>query len=432
MTTQNAIQTELAKLDEQWHSFLDSDKAIFHWRFRPTDQPLANTFIKVKEQFDENDPQLFVQLTVPFSNAQEFGWELAAELNRLMDEGKSHADEDSPQEDWQAPDLTQLKSGFHALFASCQVILDVFGDVMDNLVLAISPQAVKDPEQYRQWWAWACKVKSQYADEWPDNLKLLVIDHADKPFLLEQLQDQSQAMSVEACASMQAAVREIAEQADDGSDGGKLRVQLVAMNEAIVESDAQKLQQTSDKALPIAERNQWWDVWTTLLMTRAGGWLNMQRYPSALQDYRKAQEIASLGLEKETPGCDKLLLQAMLCEGTTLFLAEELEHAATAYAQTGEKAEALRDPWTALEAWRMASFSVERLDDRQGAWQHASKAFAVGKAMAQEQREQSTLPFVGQALLRLSPNQQVKTEVRDVFSEWLGKDWLNNVEKATA
>lgn len=432
MKSQNAMQRELAKLEEQWQAFLGSDKAILHWKVKAIDQQLANTFIKLKEQFSEEDPQFLVQLSVPFSGAQTFGWELAKELNRLMFEAKSAVDEEGPQEDWRAPDLGQLRSGFHALFASCHAILDAFGDVLDNLVLAIVPPQVTTVEAYRQWWEWACKVKTQYADEWPDSLRFIVFDSTEQPFLQQTLQSHPQVMSLSATANMQAAVRDLAQAADDGTDGAKVRVHLVAMNEAIADSDLGKLEDAAGQALPIAERNQWWDVWATLLMTRAGGCLNMQHFDKSLKDYRQAQQVASQGMGHQVPGCDKLLLQSMLCEGTSLFLADELEAATKAYSRTGEKAEELDDLWLAMEGWRMASFCAERLGEEKPAWQLASKAFALAKRMTPEQLEQSTVPFVGQALLRLSPNQQVKAEVQEVFAEWLGEDWLQNLEKATA
>ncbi len=431
MNKTNAMQREIAKLAEQWQEFADGDQAILHWLIKSSDLPIAQTFIKIKEQFDEENPEFFIQLTAPFSNMQEFGNDLAEELNQLITEGLVDAD-GGETKDWQAPDIRHAKSGFHALFMSCDLILKIFGDEVESLVLVIAPQAVKNPVEYQQWWAWACKIKQEYR-EWHPKLRLVVLDKAEQPFLSGTFAEQRTCVaSRQPPLNMQAAMKEIAQEADDGSDGAKLRLHLLDMNKAIGEGDKNLLDQSAKLALPLAEKNQWFDVWTTLLMTRAAGWLNFRHFEAAMKDYRQAQVVAGQGLEKNVPGCDKLLLQSLLCEGTTYFLADYLPQAAAAYQKAALKAEELQDSWICLEAWRMASFCMERLDDRQQAWQLGNKAFAIGKKMEPEQRAQSTLPFVGQALLRISPNQQVKAEVQNVFTQWLGDDWLSKLESAVA
>jgi hypothetical protein len=171
---------------------------------------------------------------------------------------------------------------------------------------------------------------------------------------------------------------------------------------------------------------------TTVLLTRAGGLLNFQKFPLAIADYKQAQMFAQLGIENKIPGCEKLLLQALLFEGTALFLADQLTPAAKAYEVAALKAEEFSDLWVALEAWRMAAFVSERLNQTTPAWQFATQALDVGKKMADEERAQSTLGFVGQAMLRLSANQQTKNDINTTFSELLGADWLKNVEGTAA
>ena len=52
MSGENAIQKEIAKLSEHWQVFTDGDHAILHWLVKPSNVALANTFIKIKEQFE--------------------------------------------------------------------------------------------------------------------------------------------------------------------------------------------------------------------------------------------------------------------------------------------------------------------------------------------------------------------------------------------
>lgn len=432
MGGENAIQKEIAKLTEHWQTFTDGDHAILHWLLKTADVPLANTFIKIKEQFDADNGDWFIQLTSEFRDMQSFAGDLTEEFNELIEEGLAEADGDTPLNDWKKPDLRKAQSGFHALFLSCDAILNLFGKDIELLTLVLSPTAVKKPQEYTQWWAWACKIRRDYK-EWNPKLKFLVLDNAEKPFLSQTItQNGDVALSQTPPLNFNAAARAVAEQANDGSDSGQFRLHLLDMNNAIGEQDRGKLEKSSAAALAITEKNQWLDMWTTTLMTRGGGWLNFKVFDLAVKDYRQAQQIALQGIEKQTPGCEKLLLQAMLFEGTAYFMANYLEHAAKAYQNAAKKAEELKDSWMCLEAWRMASLSMERFKKADIAWQFANQAFAVGRGMKPEEREQSTLAFVGQAMLRISPNGQVKAEVKNAFDRMLGEDWLKQMDAATA
>lgn len=430
MAQENAIQKEVEKLAQHWQEFTAGDHAILHWMIKATDIALANTFVQIKERFDQKNGEWFIQLTNEFVEINSYAGDLATELNRLMEEGLAQEYEEL-LDDWKKINLNEAQSGFHALFIVCGEILRLFGKNFEFLTLVISPTAVKKPQEYARWWALACKIRRDYR-EWDPKLKLLVLDKAEKPFLAETFADNSDvALSQTPPLDFNGAARAIAEQANDGSDSGHFRVHLLDLNNAITEQNKKKVEQASVAALAIAEKNQWFDMWTTVLMTRAAGWLNFKMFDQAIKDYRQAQQIATRGTEQQTPGCDKLLMQAMLFEGTAYFMANYFEHAAQAFVSAAKKAEELKDAWIRLEGWRMASLSMEHHKQKDMAWQYASQAFAVGREMADEERKQSTLAFVGHAMLRISPNSQVKSEVKNAFDRLLGEEWLEQVEAVT-
>lgn len=430
MAQENAIQKEVEKLAQHWQEFTAGDHAILHWMIKATDIALANTFVQIKERFDQKNGEWFIQLTNEFVEINSYAGDLATELNRLMEEGLAQEYEEL-LDDWKKINLNEAQSGFHALFIVCGEILRLFGKNFEFLTLVISPTAVKKPQEYARWWALACKIRRDYR-EWDPKLKLLVLDKAEKPFLAETFADNSDvALSQTPPLDFNGAARAIAEQANDGSDSGHFRVHLLDLNNAITEQNKKKVEQASVAALAIAEKNQWLDMWTTVLMTRAAGWLNFKMFDQAIKDYRLAQQVAVRGIEQQTPGCDKLLMQAMLFEGTAYFMANYFEHAAQAFVSAAKKAEELKDAWIRLEGWRMASLSMEHHKQKDMAWQYASQAFAVGREMADEERKQSTLAFVGHAMLRISPNSQVKSEVKNAFDRLLGEEWLEQVEAVT-
>ncbi|MFO1367347.1 MAG: hypothetical protein U1F46_00010 [Marinagarivorans sp.] len=433
----NPIEQEVGKLVSSWDEFLVSERSIAHWLINPADQSLVNAFVKINEQFDEKTGTWFIQLTSPFESSAAFACELNEELNHLIVEGLDDALAAEAEENTCAPEANRWQradaasaSGLPALLATIHQLLALFDKSLEQLTLVIKPAQIKSIDDYAHWWQELCRL-GRSRNTWPAALKWLVLDEAASGYLTKHFAPyQDQALTQTPAINLTAAAQAIAEQADDGSDAAKLRLLFLRLNTAIAEQNLTALHSAAEDALIITRQNQWPDMTTTVLLTRAGGLLNMQHYTPAIADYQQAQVFAALGVNNNIPGCEKLLLQAMLFTGTGFFLAEQLEQAASEFERTAGAAEEQNDLWTALEAWRMAAFSCERLKQPARAWQLALSALEVGKKMPAETREQSTLGFVGQAMLRLKPAAQ--NEIQHNFAELLGPDWLKKLEGAAA
>jgi len=434
----NPIQQELEKLDEQWEDFTSSKLPLFRWYFSPDDIQLGLTFIKVKEQLDEKNPELFIHLHSEFSALDNFGRALAEEMNEMIADGIADAGLEETQENkpattehqWSKPSLDDCTTGFNCIFRSCKHALDAFGDYVHNIVLVITPARINNNNQYTQWWAECCSIHSRY--HWPENLKLVLFD-TDKNSALAILarNQQEHIYTVDAPVNMAAAIQAVLHEVDDGSPNAKFRNLTVELQQAVGKQDKSLIEKLSVAAIAIAEEHHWLDMWVVTLLTRAAGYLSLQAYDLALNDYRAAQLIAAQGEQENIPGSNKLQLQAIICEGTCLFSAEHFYEAAIIYAKGAQLAEQQQDSMMTLEGWRMASFSMERVKDKNSAWDYAIKAVDAGRNMDEQQRAQSTLPFLGQALLRLSPNSEIDKQIKRNFTELLGEGWLENIEAMT-
>ncbi|MDF3012289.1 MAG: hypothetical protein K0Q78_493 [Cellvibrio sp.] len=438
MNNANPIQQELEKLDEQWEDFTSSKLPLFHWYFSPDDIQLGLTFVKVKEQLDEKNPELFIHLHSEFEEIDSFGRALAEEMNHMIEDGINDAGLEEAQENvppttihqWIKPELTTCTSGFNCIFRSCKHALDSFGDYVHNLVLVITPARIKDHSQYTQWWAECCDIHSRY--NWPKNLKLVVFDTDKNSTLATLVREQpTHIHSADAPVNMAAAIQAVLHEADDGSPNAKFRQHTVDLQQAVGKRDKSAIESLSAAAIALAEQHHWLDMWAVTLLTRAAGYLSLQAYDAALMDYRSAQLVSTQGEQENVPGCNKLQLQAIICEGTCLFSAERFDEAAIAYARGAQLAEQQGDFMLTLEGWRMASFSMERLKEKKSAWDYAMKAVEAGRKMDESARAQSTLPFLGQALLRLSPNNDIDKQIKLSFTEMLGDGWLENIEAMT-
>ena len=228
---------------------------------------------------------------------------------------------------------------------------------------------------------------------------------------------------------MRAAMQAVLEQADDGSPGARLRQHMTDLQEAAGKQDRPTLESHAAAALQVAQDQRWLDMWAAVLLIRAAGYLNLQAFADALNDYRAAQSIAQQGEAESAAGCEKLFVQAQVCEGTCLFNMERFEEAAVVYARAAQAAEQRDDLFLSLDSWRMASFCMERNKDEKQAWDYAKQSLDISRRMDAQQRSQSTLPFLGQAMIRLSPSAEVRDQVKLTFSELLNEDWLEQVQQ---
>ena len=435
MSTSNPIQRELEKLDEQWEEFIGSKLPILRWYFSPDDIELGLGFVKTREQLDEKNPELFIHLHSEFISAETFSFTLAEEMNQMIEEGIADAileEEESQapaktEHAWNKPDLGDSRTGYNALFRSCLKTLEAFGEYIHYLVVIITPAAIKNAQEYTQWWSHCCDINLRY--RWPDNLKLVFFDTHPQSPLARLAHDKPQHLhSLNAPVDMNAAIQAVLQEADDGSPNALFRNITVNLQRAIGKQDKPTMEKLAAAAIALAEEHRWLDMWVVTLLTRAAGYLGLQAYDAALIDYRAAQHIATQGEQENIPGCDKLRLQSMICEGTCLFSAGRFEEAANAYAKGAQLGEAQQDPLMTLEGWRMASFCMERAGYKKAAWDYGMKALEAGSNMDEQQRAQSTLPFLGQALLRISPNGDIDQHINQRFNELLGEGWLEHAE----
>lgn len=438
MSTPNPIQREIEKLHEQWEDFLNAKRPILRWHFLPDDIELGFGFIKIKEQLDEKNPELFIHLHAAFTSSETFSYSLAEELNQMIAEGIADAelDEAATQtqaatvHDWTAPDLNDCRIGYNALFRSCVHALRALDDYIHYLVIIVTPTAVNNRAAYTQWWSDCCEINARY--RWPANLKIVFFDIEKESSLALLAQQKPQHIySMDAPVDMNAAVQNVLKEADDGSPQAAFRNITVALQSAVGKQDKVAMEKLSANAIALAQAHHWLDMWAVTLLTRAAGYLGLQAYDLALADYRTAQTICAQGEQENVPGCNKLQLQACICEGTCLFSANRFEEAANAFAKGAQLAESQKDSLMTLEGWRMASFCMERAGFKKIAWDYGIKALEIGSAMNEDERAHSTLPFLAQALLRLSPNGDVDQHITQRFNELLGQDWQKNLEAMT-
>lgn len=432
MSPKNPIEKEIDKLSDQWEEFVDSDLPILRWLIDPDANQIAFAFVKIQEEFGDDTTDFFISLHSDFDHPDTYGITLANELNQAVAAGlvelARESDENAENEDsqdftWQAPNLNHTLSAYDAFIKSSKAVIDGFAEHFENLVLVIAPVNVANGKGYLEWWSEICRVHRDF-NVWPKNFRLVVFDNAKIPIFDELAAAwPEQICSLIPPLNLRAAINEVLDKADDGTPGAKFRKLFVDLNYGVQESDLPAIEKASEAALAIAGKHRWYDMWVSVLMLRASGLLNLGEVDRALQDYRQAQRFSEMGVKENKLGCDKLWLQALLSEGSALLSLRNYEDAAPVYRKSAELAEQQGDTMMCMDAWRMESFCYEQLKQENLAWQSALNALEAARKLDPAQVANTTAFYVGEALLRVAPDNQSEQDADDAMTQLLGQNW---------
>ena len=125
------------------------------------------------------------------------------------------------------------------------------------------------------------------------------------------------------------------------------------------------------------------------------------------------------------PTGPKLVLQSKLAEGAALVSEDQHAEAAKVYEEAAGLAEQLQDHMMTMESWRMAAYCHEISKQIEPSWRCGHAALDAAERLDADIRSTSTLPFVGQGLLRLVPQQnpEMANAIRERMNTLVGPDW---------
>ena len=422
MAKKNAIEQEVEKVETQWEEFVETGIPILRWLLTPGSNQLVSTFILTQENCDDSVADFFVPLYSPLKNAGDFGFNLVDELEQKMQEAaKSIDDEGQLSVDW--PALDRTSNALETLTLAAGSILDAFGEGFEYLVLVLRPSKVSSGRDWRSW----CEGLAQIAinpNYWPKNLRIVLLDDENYPVLDTVSEDNPQAIATRIPpVDLKGAMNAIFDEADDGSPGAAYRKQMVALHHAAEENDIPLVESSTESAMKIAGAHQWYGLWVSALFVRAGVYVANERVEDGIYDYQTAQRYAKMGYEQGEEGCGKHQIFALLSEASAWIALKKWADATGVYQRSAALSEELEEHFFHMDSWRMVSFCQEQQNLRGEAWKSGQKALQAAESLEPDQREASTLPYVGESQTRLAPSEQDRRTVEQKMVEFLGEDW---------
>jgi hypothetical protein len=146
----------------------------------------------------------------------------------------------------------------------------------------------------------------------------------------------------------------------------------------------------------------------------------------SLLSYQAARKTAGAAQAKGDPAGNKLIIQSGFGEGAVYVEQARWAEGAQIYEQTAAAAQQAGDTAMSLEAFRMAAYCHEQMPQPDEAWRCGWLALAAGENIAEDQRGATTLPVVGEGLLRLTayPSYSVMGhEIDGRMRALVGDDW---------
>lgn len=421
----NPILPRLARMRELWFAFeQDPASVIGCWTIAPEEFRMIEVFYEVEQTEEGEIPSLFIRFDSSFSDGRTYGESLFRELQEIFSQEENA--EVFKESGFSLPDLNldryppDANSWLAALAGFAKLVPDLEGAV----VAYLNPEKNDSPGEWVNWLMDLLDLSV------PPKVKMMVADLKDSPLFLPVQQHYPQAIRfLDADLDMNQLLREVATHSGanpSGDPGILFRQTFVQLIQSSQPNQIEDARHYANEAISIAKTQKWPHLEAAVHLALGSALINNKLLDDALGTYDGAF-IASLEarLEDKALGA-RLGIQAMMGKGAVFLQQMEYPDAAKAYEEAGRLGDSIADHLLSLEAWRMAGFSNEMEKDYDAAWDAHQKAFAAGGMIKKEDQPNSTLPFVGAALLRLAGktgNAKEELHIREQMERMAGPDW---------
>lgn len=431
--TQAPIVERLERLRTQWATFAeDASARLLCWHIRPGDERMVETFFDAESHETSEALDLFVRLDVPFNGVRGHGQRLVRALDGFYRELEDELAEAGVDTSWTPPDPpVDDAEGAAVLAATGLSFWKHHQPLFRRLALVLQPTRIASESA---WTEWLEQVVTHLATE---HVRIVTVDASETALLVDVAERRPDAVHVvDPDLRMGAAMEEVSEAAGGlDTPPGQFRHLYVQLSNALAENDMARAESLGEKALAIARQERWYHLGAAVHFAIGAGWLTAQDVPRSVRRYEKAEQAAIDMMEAEEEGGRSLRVKVRLAAGGVFLAAKAYDRAAELYAETAPMAEADDDPLMTMECWRMAAYAYECAKDWDAAWDAGQKALDVGEAMDAEQRAHSTLPFVGEGLLRVTDTYRYAPHagrVKHRMQELLGPDWREQAQAQDA
>ncbi|MGD1892154.1 MAG: hypothetical protein ACFB15_16390 [Cyclobacteriaceae bacterium] len=424
---ENPIVQRQQQLTQQWLDFTEKpDTRLCRWLVTDDELGMLQAFYQLQNSEGNDTGDFFLKLTSSFAEPTAFVQDLQQEFFQKIKELQELVDD---------PLLKKWKP-LKAVPGTSPILhfLSTLGNFAQSLdlpegfvVIYLQPQSIFNRYAWSDWLVQVLQMGI------PQRVRWMLTDFQQEPYLKTLAQYFPQeVVTIAPDLKMSAAVNELASAGDPANPGVQFRKAFVHLTQAIGRQDLAMVDQTAVKAFKIANANGWPHMKVAVNMARAGAYLGKQQYDKAYKIYGEAYDFARAAYKEGDKPSGKLSVTTLFSQGAAMIAAEKYDVAVHSYTQAVPYAEEAEDLYNLMEAWRMTGFCYQQLHQEKLAWNALWQALEIGPKVDDAVRPNSTLPYIGQALMAMaekSGEMNLYYLVRDRMVFLVGEDW---VEKAKA
>ena len=422
----NPISLRLDLMAEIWRSFeKDSSALVGRWLVADDEYRMVQAFVRKEDTEAGEVPSVFFELTSSFSAPQKYGTQLLEEmvnrclelgsLEELLEAGMSESFIRSFENKQDPNAWLDFLAGFY------HQVKELNG----HIVVFLSPHESDNEEAYIKW------LLDLMESGVPEGIRIMLADLKRSPrYDKLETYNPNQINTLEPHLNMPAAMMEMASepgQGDPNDPAIKFRKAYVGLLQHNQPAQFEQAKEFARMAQEIAQEQGWHHLEVAIYMGLASIMLNNQIFEGLFENYEKARVAASKSESEDKTTGKRLAVQAWIGEGAARIAQQDYETAMQAFQAGAPIAESIEDHILALESWRMAGFCAAKESIWIDAWEFNQKALFSGQQLPSDQCQNTTLAYVGQALLELvdksGQSNQEKYKILDAMESMLGKDW---------
>ena len=441
----NPISRRIKILVDHWYNFSDlPDKRLCVWSLNADEHQIFQRFFELEETDLGQTLDLFMRFDTPFQDARLHTEQLIDNLNAQLTAHEAHFGEEATIKNWDP--IPVKESDRYAPDPFIRNLAQVFAHLQKQgfegkLVSYLSPVSIKGSRKYNDW------LISLLNSDIPESLRFMLVDSLEAPAFSSAIAECSELIKVvEAQLDMQGAMQEIAAGGPDPAQPGvKFQQIFLELGYASTKGKIKKAERMAEKALKIAREEGWLHLQVAVFIQLGLAWSTRKNYEKAEDAYQEACKIAEAVHKSGDEMGPVILVQALFAKASASFAKRDLQEAMSAYEQAVPVANKGKDPFSLMEAQRMAGYCAETLKKYDLAWDYNYQAFETSQQLGEikipehlSQHDQlpeklnyeATLPYVGGALLRLAKRVGRFRElpaIREHIDKLCGPNWEEKV-----
>ncbi len=420
----NAVSQRIDQLTLLWDSFIQKEKAkVCLWQIQSDERNLLEAFVDVECSQHGKTEEFFVRFETPFKNTTQYTKDLIKELKSLLDQTQAALEQEDIYIHWKPYKGKSVISPPSLFTENLQLFIQsipTWGE--GKMVAYLAPSKIDNENQFLHW------IGQIIENEIPDKVRLMLLeDQNDVKFedLLEVFPIEINA--IEPQLDTDNMLRQLASMGSPKNPGVQFRQKYVAMTQAGKKGDLKLLNKLEKEALLLVKKQKWPQLEVFVHSLTGNILMGVKQFDQALKSFAKARKVAESGGAKILKS---LLPKTIFAQSSVYIIQKKYYQAARLYEEASRAAQADEDQLSEMDAWRMAAVCYESEQELPKAWKCNQNAISVAEKMEPELVKSSTLPFVGEALLRLAEPMrlpQSKIVTRQKMIELIGPNWEDSL-----